>query len=171
MTVSDLIALAGGLTDSATTQDIEITRLDTANEFIYAKKYTVNLPKDYWNSNRSSDFVLKPYDKVFIQTDPLKKYPKNIYVSGEVKFPGAYAILNSSEKITDFIRRAGGFKSTAYTDGIYVYRKNPIFSEFETDTAKIPDSTRVDFKLELLYNRSAIVNKFSERIPDSMVGC
>ena len=29
MTVSDLITVAGGLTDSATTQNIEVTRLDT----------------------------------------------------------------------------------------------------------------------------------------------
>ena len=73
MTVSDLITLAGGLTDLATTQNIEITRMDTTNESIYADKFTVNLPKDYWNVNKSQDFILKDYDKVFVQTDPVKK--------------------------------------------------------------------------------------------------
>ena len=72
----------------------------------------------------------------------LKKYPKNIYITGEVKFPGAYSILNNTEKLSNFIKRAGGLKSTAYTDGIYVFRKNPIFNEFEQDTTGLPDSTK-----------------------------
>jgi protein involved in polysaccharide export with SLBB domain len=165
MTPSDLIALAGGLTDSATTQDVEITRLDTTDETVYAHKFTENLPKDYWNSDRSREIALKNYDKVFVQMDPNKRYPKNVYIDGEVKYPGAYAILSNSEKISDFIKRAGGFKPTAYPEGMYVNRYNPIFSEFETDTARLADTTIARLSSGSLYNRSAIINKFSSRIP------
>ena len=165
MTPSDLIAMAGGLTDSATTRGIEITRLDTTNESIFAQKFTENLPEEYWNADRSKEIALKDYDKVFVQTDPYKNYPKNIYVNGEVKYPGAYSILDNSEKITDFIKRAGGFKSTAYTDGIYVYRKNPVFGIFEADTTGLPDSAKAKLESTNAYNRSAVINKYSERIP------
>lgn len=165
MTVTDLITLAGGLTDSATTKNIEVTRLNDQNEFTYSEKYVVNLPKDYWNSDRSKDFVLKPYDKVFIQIDPYIKYTKNVYINGEVKYPGAYAILYNGEKVTDFIKRTGGFKSTAYKDGIYVYRKSDIFSEIETDTTGLPDSTKAKLLSSSFYNRSGIIKKYSQRIP------
>ncbi|OYV87553.1 MAG: hypothetical protein B7Z63_02185, partial [Ignavibacteriae bacterium 37-53-5] len=49
MTLSDLIVQAGGLTDSATTEDIEVARIDTVNSNVYATTYTVNLPQDYWS--------------------------------------------------------------------------------------------------------------------------
>jgi protein involved in polysaccharide export with SLBB domain len=165
MTPSDLIALAGGLTDSATTQNLEIARLDTTNETVYAHKFTENLPKDYWNSDRSTEIALKNYDKVFVQMDPLKRYPKNVYIEGEVKYPGAYAILSNSEKLSDFIKRAGGFKPTAYPEGMYVNRINPIFSEFETDTSKLSDTTIARLSSGSVYNRAAIINRFSNRIP------
>ena len=166
MTVSDLITLAGGLTDSATTQNIQVTRLDTTNELTYADKFTVNLPKDYWNSDKDQDFTLKEYDKVFVQTDPLKEFSGNVFIKGEVKYPGAYSILNNNEKITDFIRRAGGLKSTAYTKGIYVYRKNPIFNIFENDTAGFADSSKIRLlESQTVYNRTALVNRYSQRIP------
>jgi protein involved in polysaccharide export with SLBB domain len=165
MTPSDLIALAGGLTDSATTQNVEITRLDTTNETVYAHKFTENLPKDYWNADRSKEIALRNYDKVFVQMDPYKRYPKNVYISGEVKYPGAYAILTNSEKLSDFIKRAGGFKTSAYPDGMYVNRYNPIFREFETDTAKLADTTIAKLRSGSLYNRAAIISMFSNRIP------
>lgn len=165
MTVSDLITLAGGLTDSATTQNIEVTRLDTTSESVYATKFSLNLPKDYWNTDKTQEITLNDYDRVFIQTDPLKKYPKTIYVNGEVKFPGSYAILNNSERLSDFIKRAGGFKSTAYTEGIYVYRYNPIFSEFDSDTTSLADSLKELIDSTSVYNRATILRKYSERIP------
>jgi protein involved in polysaccharide export with SLBB domain len=166
MTVSDLITLAGGLTDLATTQNIQVTRMDTINEDTYADKFTVNLPKDYWNSDKNQDFTLKDYDKVFVQADPLKKYAGNVFIRGEVKYPGAYGILNNSEKITDFIKRAGGFKPTAYTKGIYVYRKNKLFHIFEADTTGLTDSSKIKLlESQTIYNRKALVDMYSQRIP------
>ncbi len=53
MTLTDLIVLAGGLTDMASTKNIEITRLDTLNSNIYSHKFIFNLPKDYWDINKS----------------------------------------------------------------------------------------------------------------------
>ena len=47
--------------------------MDTINEDTYADKFTVNLPKDYWNSDKNQDFTLKDYDKVFVQDRSVKK--------------------------------------------------------------------------------------------------
>lgn len=165
MTVSDLIALAGGLTDSATTKNIEVTRLDTADELTYSTKISVSLPKDYWNADKGKDIALEDYDKIFVQTNPYVRYTRNIYVNGEVTYPGAYSILYDGEKVTDFIKRAGNFKSTAYEEGIYVYRKNPLFHEIDTDTTGLPDSTKAKLMSGSVYNRAGLLRKYSERIP------
>ncbi len=165
MTVSDLITLAGGLTDSATTKNIEVSRLSTTDESVYSKQYTINLPDDYWNADKSQDFELQDYDKVFVQLDPLKKFTKNIFVNGEVMYPGAYSILYRNEKLTDFLRRAGGFKESAYREGIYVYRQNPIFSQSIADTTGLPDSTKAKLTGSKIYNKNSLISKYSERIP------
>ena len=165
MTIPDLIILAGGLTDSATTKNIEVTRLDTKDELKYSQKFTFNLPNEFWVTDKNQDFKLQDFDKVFIQIDPLKRFAKNIYINGQVKYPGAYSILYNNEKVTDFITRSGGFNSTAYKEGIYVYRKNPIFSEIETDTTGLPDSVKAKLLTSAIYNRAGILKRFSERIP------
>ncbi len=167
MTVSDLIMIAGGLNDTATTKNIEIARLDTVNAYIYNKKYTINLPKDYWNADSTQDFKLQDYDKVVIKRDPNKYFAPPIFVNGEVNSPGAYYTLYDGETVKNFIERAGGFKTTADKNGIYVVRKNPIFQLGTTDefTRTLPDSVKKNLTGESVYNRQALLDVYSNRIP------
>ncbi|MGA7837315.1 MAG: SLBB domain-containing protein [Ignavibacteriaceae bacterium] len=167
MTVSDLIILAGGLSDTATTKNIEIARMDTVNANIYNKKYIVNLPKDYWNTDPSQDFKLQDYDKVVIKSDPSKYFAPPVFVSGEVNSPGAYYTLYEGERLKNFIERAGGFKSAANKNGIFVVRKNPVFKLGTTSNfiKSLPDSIKNDFRGESIYNRQAFLDFYSNRIP------
>lgn len=163
MTVSELITLAGGLTDRATTKEIEITRLDTTSSEIYSQKFTVALPEEYWKISKSDDFKLKDFDRVLVKTDPLKNFNQVVTVSGEVEYPGAYTILHRGEKLSEFIKRSGGFKKSAYLKGIFVKRGNPIFSLL-TPT-NLPDSLKIKYNYNALYDKSKFNALFSGIIP------
>jgi polysaccharide export outer membrane protein len=166
MTLTDLIVNAGGLTDLATTRNIEVTRMDTVNSNVFATKFTVSLPEDYWNVPREKDFLLQDYDRVLVKADSSKQFMRTVTVSGEVVFPGTYTILYRGEKLSDFIRRAGGFKSTAYTEGMYVLRSNPALNIFKP--VPIPDTTLLRiFQGQPLIDRSQFAREYSSRIPIS----
>ena len=164
MTLSKLILLAGGLTDSATTKEIEITRLDTVNETVYADKFNVELPQNYWDVDPKDDFILNDYDRVLIKFDPDKTFSGVVTVTGEVKFPGRYKILYNGERATDFIKRAGGLKESAYSKGMFILRGNPLLKFGNFNLNDLPDSIRYPTN-DLLYNRNEFVAQFSNRIP------
>jgi protein involved in polysaccharide export with SLBB domain len=164
MTVSDLIILAGGLTDSATTKNIQIARLDTASSQVYAESYNTSLPKDYWNVDPDSDFKLEDYDRVFVRLDSTKIYNHAVTISGQVKFPGTYTILYRGERLLDFIRRAGGFTSEAYSKGIYIKRSNAEFSLLRK--IPIPDTLLFsNYQGQPLFDEAALKDEFGNRIP------
>jgi protein involved in polysaccharide export with SLBB domain len=166
MTLTDLIVLAGGINDSATTENVEVARLDTVNSGVYASKFTVNLPPNYWSVSNGSDFKLQDYDRVLVKTDTAKTFERTVFVSGEVVFPGAYTILHRSEKLAEFIRRAGGFKSTAYTEGMYVLRRNPLLTALRP--IKISDTTMMRvYQGQPLIDRTQFDAEFGNRIPIS----
>ncbi len=159
MHLTDLILVAGGLTDSASVLDIEITRMDTTDPLIYAGSYSIDLPEDYWNLSSGKDFLLQDYDRVLIKSNPKKTFPKSIVVKGEVTYPGEYTILNDNEKIFDYIQRSGGFKSTAYTKALYVKRYSTVFARVRRPD--IPDSL---ISFQGTYDRS-LFQDYSYRIP------
>jgi len=163
MTLTKLIVLAGGLTDIASFENVEITRMDTVNPNIFSKKFTIHIKKDYWNTTEENDFKLMDYDQVFIRKNPNIDMANYVTIKGEVKYPGTYVILNENERVADFIERAGGFKNTAYFDGIYVQRENPILNR-QSQNADLPDSIKAKLVGEVLYD-ATIVKRFLGRIP------
>ncbi len=164
MTLTDLIIDAGGLTDLATTRDIEITRMDTINSDIFATKFTVNLPKQYWNVPRENGFRLHDFDRVLVKSDSTKTLPETVAISGEVAFPGTYTILYRGEQLANFVNRAGGLKSSAYTAGMYVVRKNPQLSMLKA--IPIPDTAFFgSYQGQPIIDRVQFNNEFGDRIP------
>jgi protein involved in polysaccharide export with SLBB domain len=165
LTLSKLIILAGGITEDATTRQIEITRLDTLSQTVYANKYTVDLPQNYWEVNKENDFVLNDFDRVLIKKNPNKTFSGNVTVSGEVKFPGTYKILYDGEKAANFIKRSGGLKNSAYIKGIYILRGNSLLKLGNINFSALPDSIKYPAMGELLYSRNETIAQFSNRIP------
>jgi len=60
---------------------------------------------------------LLPHDAVFIRRDPAYTEPAFVVVEGEVRFPGAYAIMRRDERVSDLVRRAGGLTAFGYASG------------------------------------------------------
>lgn len=161
MSLTELITLSGGLTVKATTKNIEITRMDTTNVDIFSQKFTVDLPTEFWKINPDNDFMLKDFDRVLIKSDPFKEFNQNVSISGEVTYPGIYTILHQGEKLSNFIKRAGGLKPTANTKGIFIERDQKLL---ERSAIKIADSLIFRSKSVTLYNPN-LISEFSKRIP------
>lgn len=142
MTLEDLIAMAGGLKESASKAKVEVARrIKTEGEpdgtngnvetetLQTAEIFQFSIGKDLAVDPATAKFTLQPFDQVFIRRSPGYVEQRTVYVKGEVKYPGLYAIENKSERISDLIARAGGFTSYAYLEGSSLIRLNPDYFE------------------------------------------
>jgi len=165
MTLSELIILAGGLTDSATTKSIEIAKFDKESDKYFYRSQIVDLPENYWKINTKKDFKLDEYAKVTVKPNPDQKDKGVVKVSGEIKYPSTYTILEEGEKLSSFIQRAGGFTKFAYTDGIYIKRRNEFATRQSDSTSAKVDSLNMKVNQNFVIVNKNILNYFSERIP------
>jgi hypothetical protein len=68
------------------------------------------------------DVPLRAYDNVLILRQPDWALQRTVAVTGEVRFPGRYALRTKSERLSDVIARAGGLTREAYPEGVYFGR-------------------------------------------------
>lgn len=119
MKLSDLIFESGGLLESAYLERAELARITPGetSEIIY-----VNVAEIINNPGGPRDLVLRPYDALFIREIPGWKLQELVTVTGEVEFPGRYAIQKKNERLSEIIQRAGGFTSEAFLPGVVFLR-------------------------------------------------
>jgi protein involved in polysaccharide export with SLBB domain len=63
------------------------------------------------------DFALTPFDNVLILKQPQFEFQRTVNILGEVRYPGAYALVKKDDRISDLVQRAGGLLPTAYPGG------------------------------------------------------
>lgn len=127
MSVEDLIVMAGGLRQGASTARVDVSRriIDPASMSPteqLAQIYTFSL-KNGLVVKSDPDFQLMPYDIVEIRKSPGYQTQKLVNVEGEVLFEGEYALQTRNERISDLIRRCGGIIEGAYPRGARLLRK------------------------------------------------
>ena len=125
--LEDLIIMAGGLTESASTVRVDVTRriIDkkgTKKQKEIAKTYTFGV-KEGFVVEGDPGFVLEPYDQVFVRRSPGYSEKINVSVAGEVEFEGDYALNVRNERLSDVIEKAGGLTEFAYIDGARLARQ------------------------------------------------
>jgi protein involved in polysaccharide export with SLBB domain len=77
-------------------------------------------PEKVFSGDEKENLYLMPLDKIIIYS---KERPeKNVFIYGEVKFPGTY-VIESGEKLSNIIKRAGNFTDKAYPKGIVFLRE------------------------------------------------
>ena len=117
MTVSDLVTMAGGFSDGASASKIEIARRIKADTFGIAKEQSIKIETIDVDRNligaESGKLLLKPFDRVYVRVLPRYEEQKNVSITGEVFYPGPYALKDKTEKISDLIIKSGGLKSEA----------------------------------------------------------
>lgn len=124
MTLEDLIMQAGGFRESASTKRIEISRrvknMDALSISAQtAEIFQVNINRTF---NEEANFKLMPFDIVVVRTEAGYETQKTVQIEGEVLYPGRYTITKKNERISDLIKRAGGFTPFAYLDGASLKR-------------------------------------------------
>ena len=129
MTIKDLIFLAQGFKVSASGSYVEIARRNSQQEASetnnkLATVYTLKIDKSLKIEGGKENFVLKPYDYVFIRRAPSYFPQKNVTIKGEVNYPGSYTITTKNEHISDLLKRAGGLTKFAYPPGATLTRMN-----------------------------------------------
>ncbi len=140
MSLKDLILLAGGFTDAAIPQRIEVGRRfrsDTfnINDIKVSDVFDITSVNDL--NITASEVRLQPYDFVVVRKNPGYKTQVNVRIDGEVVFPGTYVLKNKNERISDVIKRAGGLTLQAYDEGSYVTRINNKTITNQVNTEKI----------------------------------
>lgn len=126
MTVEDIIMQAGGLLESASTVKIDVSRrvknpASVEQSDSIATVFTRSF-KDGYVVSDELDFVLEPYDYVYVRRSPGYSAQGKVTVSGEVIFPGEYVLTHKNERLSDVVKRAGGLNSWAYVRGTRLIR-------------------------------------------------
>lgn len=124
MTIEDLIVLAGGFKLSAATNNVEVSRViikDNQPTNVVIAKLEVD-KNDFSVKGFENGYELAPFDRVAIRYVPEFELQESVILKGEVKSPGAYAIVGENEKISSIILRAGGLTEEAFTEGASLQR-------------------------------------------------
>lgn len=111
-TLRKLIEVAGGITDKAAYEKVELVRysVDKGVRKRQVKVYTLSEVMGEHSP------VLQNYDEVTIFKIPKWNERKTIKLYGNINYPGEYPIENG-ETLSDVLKRAGGFTDNAYLEG------------------------------------------------------
>lgn len=162
MTIRDLILTSGGLSSSVYRFKLEIARVDPNNPSpdTYVDIVSLNLDDYYSISDvregflKRDEFLLRPYDIVFVRPDPYFNLQKQVTVTGPVLYPGTYTILSPYETVTDILNRAGGLRPQAYPKASRLIRGGKTIKlSFEA----ILENPRSDLNFEVLDGDQIII--------------
>ncbi len=133
--IEDLIIKAGGLLKSASLAKVDVSRrivdpLSIESPNVIADIYTFNI-KNGLVVDGPPDFVLSPYDQVYIRRSPGYIEQRNIEIAGEVLFPGRYALKEKTERLSDIVKRAGNLTPHAFSAGARLLREKTIIEMTE----------------------------------------
>jgi protein involved in polysaccharide export with SLBB domain len=123
MTVTDLVVMAGGLTENASKQDWELAKLDTTKISNLSKILKFSVTENYWDDRKNQPIILEDFDHLMVPSNPKFNHQRLITITGYVMYPGAYALQKENEKLTSIIKRAGGLRPGAYLEGSTIIRK------------------------------------------------
>lgn len=137
LTLKDLILQAGGFTDAAY-KSIEIARLIERDSILASDPraseiINTELTGDLSSSN--ANLPLRPYDVITIRRKAGYVVPESVLVSGQVQYPGPYALNSRSERVSSLLQRAGGYTADAYPEGAYLKRYNTELEKMKSKDA------------------------------------
>ncbi len=126
-TLEDFVLQAGGLKETAATVNVFVSRRTNdpkaiTTDSISALTYNFAL-KDGFVIDGESGFKLQPFDEVYVRQSPAYNIQQNISINGQVMFPGIYTLSKKNERLSDVIKKAGGFNDLAYIPGARLIRK------------------------------------------------
>ncbi len=164
-TVEDLIFMAGGLTEGASSARVDVSRRiseasSTSASNDLAQVFTLSI-EDGMVESGSKSLLLKPNDIVSVRKSPSYIEQRNVIISGEVTFPGQYTLMSTNETVSQLLKRAGGATPNGNIKGAMLKRKISTYEKnvreevtrLATQTASKKDSLDMDkLQVEDIYN-------------------
>lgn len=138
--VNELIMAAGGLLESAYTEQAEITRI-VANDSSKVEHIKFNLEKAILQED-GHNHILKSKDSLNVFSIPNWQENVKVELKGEVKFPGIYTIRRG-ETLTNLLARAGGFSEFA-EENAAIFTRESIRLQEQKQLAKLSEDLRRD---------------------------
>lgn len=162
MTVEDLINVAGGLKEEASTSLVEVARKLTNNSDLSksASIFTFSISPSM-AMNGASDFELLPFDLVLVKSTPFNQIQKVVKIEGEVMFPGYYALETNEDMISSIIERAGGLTQYGYPEGAFLIRRTEHFGK---NSKKEDVRALIEVKRKSLIKEHAAAGDFGEKL-------
>jgi polysaccharide biosynthesis/export protein len=167
MSIADLVVIAGGFKEEAISSRIEVARRlkddDTTGltRQQNTRLFVFNIDKDLRLSAQDAAFKLNPFDVVTVRASPRYEVQKVITIKGEVYYPGSYVIEESTEKVADLIKRAGGLKPNAFMKGSRFYRQGTLIA---LDLPSILANPAIEANLLLQEGDSLVIVKESATV-------
>lgn len=125
--IEDIILMAGGLTEKASTARVEVVRRMRNSDALatsdtIAQTFSFPIDKGLLVAN-GNQFVLQPYDAIYVRRSPGYQEQLNVEVSGEVAFAGTYVLDRKEMRLSDLVNAAGGITDRAYPLGARLERR------------------------------------------------
>lgn len=162
MTMNDLLIHAGGFSKNVYRVKLEVMRVDPHDPNALQLGQLLLIPHfftidDFGNNFHNDELgVLQAHDVVFVRADPYFKLNQRAQITGEVFYPGEYAILHTNEFVSDIIKRAGGLNPDAYPEASTLTRNNV---DINIDLNKIMKSSGSNIDFQILAGDEIYINK------------
>lgn len=150
-TLEDIIMQAGGLLESASTVKVDVSRrvknsesMETTDTLSYNYSFAL---KDGFVIDGEPNFVLQPYDQIYVRRSPGYQEQRHVHIHGRVLFAGDYALSGANERISELIKRAGGLTKEAYVRGARLSR-----------LITMEDRMRMEATIDILNNAKDSIN-------------
>ncbi len=123
MTAAQLVRMAGGFKRDALLDKADLISYQVVNGFkVVGERRDLHIGEAVSKEDRDEDVLLKPGDVLTIhQITGWNDIGASITIEGEVGHPGSYG-FQQGEHLSDLLRRAGGFRETAYPEGAVLTR-------------------------------------------------
>jgi protein involved in polysaccharide export with SLBB domain len=179
MTMRDAVLQVGGVTEDALLTQAQIARLPTERTGgILATTIEVQLDSTYLfdrgpggrylgppglaaPASGAPEVLLEPYDNVLIFRQPDWELQRNVAMTGQVVYPGHYALLTRTERLLDLIHRAGGFTKAAYPAGIHFFRSYGHAGRVGVDLPRVLEDSTFRDNLILMGGDSVEIPEYS----------
>ena len=127
MRVEDLVVMAGGLLESASTANVIITRRikdpksQSESDKLF-ENFSIEL-RDGLVVDGEKEFILCPFDQVYVRRSPVYVSQSSVTLRGEVVFEGSYPLTHRNMRLSEVVAAAGGLHRGAYVEGAYLLRQ------------------------------------------------
>lgn len=124
VTLGDAVLMAGGLTDAATLERVEVARRIVGERENMDLKDTIAIILHYnlLSKPEDAETALSPFDMVYVRRSAVYKPQQVITIEGQVNYPGSYAMEKNVVRLSDVVGKANGFNMDAYPQGATLTR-------------------------------------------------